>query len=130
MDPALDLEARRLFISTALTMYAVRSIRGSIPADSSEDSLLTLAHHLGEEVDSFEHRYCLRFGPAYPGLSTGVERAGGGVRLVFACEVLDTEGHPLGVAFTTLIPGRRPQVSVAPKEAGIPRNWWPLDELL
>ena len=130
MDPALDLEARRLFISTALTMYAGRSLRGPIPADSSEEILLALAYRLGEEVEPVEHRYCLRFDPSYPGLSAGVENAGGGVRLVFACEVFDTEGHPLGMAFTTLIPGRRPQVSVAPREAGIPEGWRPLDKLL
>ncbi len=129
MDPALDLEARRLFLSTALTMYAGRSLRGPIPADSSEKALLALAYRLGEEIESIEHRYCLRFDPSYPGVSAGVESAGGGVRLVFACEVLDTEGHPLGVAFTTLIPGRRPQVSVAPREADIPEEWRPLDEL-
>jgi hypothetical protein len=130
MDPALDLEARRLFISTALTMYAARSLRGTITAYSSAEALLALARCLGEEIEPVEQRYSLRFAPSYPGLSAGVESTGGGVRLVFACEVLGTEGHPLGVAFTTLIPGRRPQVSVAPREAGIPDGWRPLDELL
>ena len=51
------------------------------------------------------------------------------LRLVFACEVLDAERRPLGVAFTSLIPGRRPQVSVAPRAAGIPVGWRPLEEL-
>ena len=129
MDPALDLEARRLFISTALTMYAVRSLRGPILVDSTEDSLLDLAHRLGEEVGSLERQYRLRFDPPYPGLSAGVENAGGRLRLVLACKAFDRERNPLGVAFTTLIPGRRPQVSVAPKEADIPERWHPLDDL-
>lgn len=129
MDPTLDLEAKRLFISTALTAHAARTLSGFVPADSGETELLLFAHRLGEAVDSIEHRYRLCFEPSYPGVSAGVESVGGGRRLVFACEVLDTEGCPLGVAFTTLIPGRRPQVSVAPRTAGIHEGWRSLEEL-
>jgi hypothetical protein len=32
------------------------------------------------------------------------------------------------VVFTTLIPGRLPQVSVAPTEAGIPAQWRPVTD--
>ncbi len=128
MDPTLDLEAKRLFVSTALTAHATRTLRGFVPTDSDEDDLLLLAHRLGKAVDSVAHRYRLRFDPSYPGVSAGVESVGGGLRLVFACEVLDAERR-LGVAFTTLIPGRRPQVSVAPTEAWIPEDWQPLSEL-
>ena len=129
MDPDLTLEAKRLFISTALTTHAARGIRRFVPADSDGERLLLLARRLGEEADSIEHRYRLCFEPSYPGVSAGVESVGGGLRLVFACEVLDAEKRPLGVAFTSLIPGRRPQVSVAPRAAGIPVGWRPLEEL-
>ena len=128
MDPTLDLEAKRLFVSTALTAHAARSFGGFIPADSDDEELLLLAHRLGEEAGSIERRYRLCFEPFYPGASAGVEDVGVGLRLVFACLVLDTEHHTLGVAFTTLIPDRRPQVSVAPVAAGIPAGWRPLDE--
>lgn len=129
MDPDLSLEAKRLFISTALSAHAARSLRGFVPPDSDGERLLLLARHLSEEVDSIERRYRLCFDPAYPGASAGLERVGDGFRLVFACEVLDTERRPMGVAFTSLIPGRRPQVSVAPRAAGIPEGWRPLYEL-
>lgn len=129
MDPPLDLEAKRLFISTALTTYATRSLRGSVPTDSDREELIILARRLGEEVGSIESRYRLCFDPSYPGVSDGVESVGGGLRLVFACRILDAERHPLGVAFTSLIPGRRAQVSVAPPTASMPEEWRPLDEL-
>lgn len=35
----------------------------------------------------------------------------------------------LGVVFNALISGRRPQVSVAPVEAHVPRGWQELDDL-
>ena len=129
MDPDLTLEAKRLFVSTALTTHAARSLRGFVPADSDEEGLLHLARRLGREVDSIERRYQLSFDPSYPGVSAGVESVGRSLRLVFACKVLDTGRHPFGVAFTSLIPGRRPQVSVAPRAAGIPVGWRLLDEL-
>jgi hypothetical protein len=44
---------------------------------------------------------------------------------VLACRAFNQEEKPLGVVFTTLIPGRLPQVSVAPVDAGIPEEWCP-----
>ena len=129
MDPALELEARRLFISTALTMYTARTLRGLIPADSGREGLIVLAHQLADDVDTLEHRYGLYFDPPYPGVSTGVESAGDSLRLVMACKASGEQRKPLGIAFTTLIPGRRPLVSVAPREAGIPEGWRPLGDL-
>ena len=126
MDPILDLEARRLFASTALTTYALRSLGGRVAAESIAEDLLALAHRLGEEADLLERRYRLRFEPSYPGVTAGVEGAGGGLRLVLACMARDLEEQPLGVVFTTLIPGRLPQVSVAPVEARVPVEWRPL----
>lgn len=129
MDPALGLEARRLFASTALSYHASRRLRGRIAPGSDAGDLLALARRLGEEAESVEHRYGLRFEPSYPGVTAGVERVGGGIRLVLACSASGDGGVPLGVAFTTLIPGRPPQVSVAPAEARIPAEWRPLGEL-
>ena len=125
MDPTLGLEARRLFISTALTTHAVRVLHGCIDDDSRAEGLLALARRLGEEIRPIERRYRLRFEPPYPGLTAGPEVVGGGSRLVLACTAFDHEEDPFGVVFTTLIPGRLPQVSVAPVEVGISEEWRP-----
>ena len=126
MDPALDLEARRLFVSAALTTHAVRSLGGRLPADGEARDLLDLARRLGAGIISIQQRYRLSFDPAYPGLTAGAETVGGGPRIVLACGAFDHEQRPLGVVFTTLIPGRLPQVSVAPAEAGVPEDWRPV----
>lgn len=126
MDPTLDLEARRLFTSAALTTHAVRSLEGRLPAGGEARDLLVLAQRLGAGTDPVRRRYGLSFEPSYPGLTAGPEAVGGGPRLVLACRASDAEGRPLGVVFTTLIPGRLPQVSVAPPRAGIPEDWRPV----
>ena len=126
MDAPLDLEARRLFVSTALAAHAVRRLGGRIDAGSNAEDLLALARRLGKETGPVELRYRLRFDPPYPGVTAGPEEVvGGGRRLLLACTASDDEGTPLGVVFTTLIPGRLPQVSVALVEAGIPQGWRP-----
>jgi hypothetical protein len=128
MDPNLDLQAQRLFVATALTTQATRCFRGHVAADSSAEELLTLARRLAGGIEPLERRYGLRFEPRYPGVTPGVERASGTLRLVLACTAFTGEERPLGVVFTVLIPGRRPQVSVAPAEAHVPGEWQRLDE--
>ncbi len=125
MDPTLDLEARRLFLSAALPTHATRSLRGRVGDDAGR--LLAVARRLGEGVAPVQRRYRLRFEPPYPGLTTGPERLRGGSRIVLACRAFDEE-RPLGVVFTTLIPGRLPQVSVAPAETGISEEWRPVTD--
>ncbi len=129
MDPILDLEAWRLFASTALTTHALRSLGGRIAVDSKAEDLLAQARRLAEEVGLLERRYRIRFEPSYPGVTAGVEGAGGSLRLVLSCTVRDLQEQPLGVVFTTLIPGRLPQVAVAPGEARVPEEWRPLTDL-
>ena len=128
MDPILNPEAWRLFASTALTTHAVRSLGGRIAVHSNAEDLLSQARHLAEEVSLLERRYRLRFEPPYPGVTAGVESAGDTLRLVLACTAFTGEKKPLGVVFTALIPGRRPQVSVAPVETHVPREWRRLDD--
>jgi hypothetical protein len=129
MDPSFDLQAQRLFVATALTTQASRCLRGHIAADSEAEDLLALARRLTEKIYPFERRYGLRFEPSYPGVTAGVESAGGTLRLVLACTAFPSEEKPLGVVYTALISGRRPQVSVAPVEARVPRGWQRLDDL-
>ena len=129
MDPSLDLQAQRLFVATALTTQASRCLRGHVAADSGVEDLLALARRLTEEIDPVERRYGLRFEPSFPGVTPGVESASGTLRLVLACTAFTGEETPLGVVFTALIPGRRPQVSVAPVEAHVPEGWQQLDDL-
>src|SRR5215208_4313624 len=129
MDPLLDLQAQRLFVATALTTQALRCLRGHVAANIGAEELLAMAHRLTEQIGPIQRRYGLRFEPSHPGLTAGVESAGGTLRLVLACTAYTSEEKPLGVVFTTLIPGRRPQVSVAPIEARVPRGWQELDDL-
>lgn len=128
MDPTLDLQAQRLFVATALTTQASRCLRGPVAADSSAEDLLALARRLAGEIEPLEQRYGLRFEPPYPGVTAGVESAGDTLRLVLACTAFSGEKKPLGVVFTALIPGRRPQVSVAPVDARVPGEWRRLDD--
>jgi hypothetical protein len=128
MDRTLEPGARRLFVSAALTAHAARRLRGRIAAAAGANKLLALARRLGEETEFVERRHRLRFDPPYPGVTPGIESAGASLRLVLACRASDLEGKPLGVVFTTLIPGRSPQVSVAPAEARLPEGWRPPGE--
>ena len=129
MDPSLDLQARRLFVSAALTTQAVREADGRLPSGSAGEDLLALARNLGEGISGLMRRHHLRFEPPYPGLTAGTERLPAGPRLVLACEAFDEGGWQVGVVFTTLIPGRLPQVSVAPAGAHVPEEWRPLADL-
>ena len=121
-DPALHLEAQRLFLSAALTAHALRRIGGRVAGDTRD--LLVLSQSL--DADHIERTHNLSFDPAYPGVTVGTEATrSGGLRLVLACRAFGREGTALGVVFTTLIPGRLPQVSVAPPVAPIPEGWRP-----
>jgi hypothetical protein len=130
MDPSLDLQAQRLFVATALTTQALRCLRGYVAANVDAADLLAMARRLTEQIGPIKRRYGLRLEPpSYPGVTAGVESASGTLRLVLACTAYTNEEKPLGVVFTALISGRRPQVSVAPIEAHVPRGWQELDDL-
>jgi hypothetical protein len=128
VDPSPDLEARRLFVSAALTTHAARSLGGRVAAGSDARDLLALARGLDAEHIARVHR--LSFDPPYPGVTAGPESVRGGLRLLLACRASGRDEEPFGVVFTTLIPGRAPQVSVAPVRTPIPEGWLPLGELL
>lgn len=130
MDPLLELETRRLVVSAALTAQARRRLGRHVASGSNAADLLALARRVGEETSTIERAYRLRFEPPYPGLTAGPEVVRGGLRLLLACNASNDDGMPLGAVFTTLIPGRAPQVSVAPVEALIPEEWRPLADLL
>jgi hypothetical protein len=66
--------------------------------------------------------------PAFPGTSVGIERVGSTVRLVCATQLKTEEGERFGVAFLTVVAGRRPQISVAPPDTVIPADWRELEE--
>jgi hypothetical protein len=123
MDPSLDLETRRLLISTTLAAQVRRRLGRRVPADSGPGELLELAHELGEAAGSVARAYRLCFAPPYPGVTAGAEDVGESSRLLLACRVSDRDGSTIGVAFTALIAGRPPQVSVAPPQALLPEGW-------
>jgi len=129
VDPALDIETRRLYLSAALTTRVLRHVGGRIAGDSEARHLLALARDLNAQTERFEHAHHLYFEPPYPGVTAGVQYVSGGLRLLLACCASDRDGEPLGVAFTTLIPGRPPQVSVAPISTPILEEWRMPEEL-
>ena len=126
VDPALGIEARRLFLSAALTAHALRCVGGRLADDSDARDLLALALNLDAERVERAHR--LSFEPSSPGVTAGVKNTSGSRRLLLACRAFDRDGAPLGVVFTTLIPGRLPQVSVAPATTPILKEWHPPGE--
>ena len=125
MDPELDLERRRLYLSAALTARAARSIGRRVAAGSGARDLLALARNLGTQTEYVGHVHRLSFEPPYPGVTAGPETVRGGLRLLFACRAFGRDGEPLGVVFTTLIPGRPPLISVAPAGTYVPEEWLP-----
>ena len=126
MDEHRGAQARRRVVTTVLGLHAASSTRGPVPADCDATRLLLLARRLGVGVDVIQRRNGLYFDPPYPGASKGVEHTPGGLRLVAACRVVEADGTMLGMAFTTVTPGRRPRVSVAPDLMAMPPGWRPL----
>jgi hypothetical protein len=122
--PELTRQALRLALSAELTRRAARCVGDRIPADAD---LVALAQRLAQVAAPVERAHRLRFAPAFPGVTGGVEELRAGRRLVLACTVLDERSAPVAVAFTTLIAGHAPQVAVAPREAPIPATWTALD---
>jgi hypothetical protein len=125
MDPSLTLETRRLLISTTLSANLRRRLGRRVPAGSDPGKLLDVARGLNEVAEPVERVHLLRFDLPYPGVTAGPESVGNSCRRAGACRVSDHEGSAIGVAFTTLIAGRPPQVSVAPPQASIPEAWQP-----
>ena len=116
-------------MSAAMTMRVLRHINGRVAADSDASHLLALARDLSAQTERFEQAHHLYFEPPYPGVTTGVQHVGGGLRLLLACCASDRDGEPFGVVFTALISGRPPQVSVAPAGTPIPEGWRMPEEL-
>lgn len=123
-DSPLAAQARRLALSAALTRRAIRALGAdAVPADAQPAALVELARALAGHAGAEQRAHRVRLRPDYPGLTAGVERAGGAARLVLACSASDEGGAPLGVVFTTLIAGRPPYVAVAPPGAPVPPDW-------
>ena len=120
LDSDLTLQARRLALSAELTRRAARAAGERLDRDAN---LVAVARALETVAAPVERAHRLRFAPAYPGLTAGVQEAGGGRRLVLACTVLDARGTPEATVFTTLIAGRPPLVTAAPAGAEIPPGW-------
>jgi hypothetical protein len=114
-------QARRLILAADLTRRAMRCADGAAPADAP--GLLALASRLAAVAAPAGRAHRMRFEPAFPGVSAGVEEVAGGRRLVLACRALGPGGDAVAVVWTTLAAGRPPAVAVAPPEAPIPPGW-------
>lgn len=126
LDSDLALQARRLALSAELTRRAARSAGERLHRDADAAALVAIARDLEAIAAPVERAHRLRFAPPYPGVTAGVQEAGGGRRLVLACTVLDARGAAEATVFTTLIAGRAPLVTAAPAGAEIPAGWSPL----
>jgi hypothetical protein len=122
-DADLALQARRLALSAELTRRAARAAGERIDRNAGAAALTAIARDLTAIAAPVERAHRLRFDPPYPGVSAGVQEAGGGRRLVLACTVLDARDAPEATVFTTLIAGRPPLVTAAPAGAEIPAGW-------
>jgi hypothetical protein len=123
LDSDLTLQARRLALSAELTRRAARSAGERIDRDADAAALTAIARDLTAIAAPVERAHRLRFEPPYPGVTTGVQEAGGGRRLVLACAALDADGTAEATVFTTLIAGRGPLVTAAPAAAEVPARW-------
>jgi hypothetical protein len=113
--PGLSDEARRLALGAAVTRHVISCV-GEVVADT-----LPAARSLSKGADELEQRHRVRFDPPYPGMV-----AGDAARVLLACSARRADGDAVGVVFTTLIPGRRPSVSVAPPGTDVGKGWRPL----
>lgn len=93
---------------------------GTVP--SEEAALLRFAGELGSRLAALAREERWEAIPPFLGRTRGIERAGETTRLVCAAELRAVDG-PLGVVFTTLIAGRRPEVAVAPPGTPIAEDW-------
>lgn len=109
-------EAHRLALGAAATRHAIARLGEVVEGDT-----LPAARSLSEGADELERRHKVRFDPPYPGMLTG-----DAARLLLACSARRASGEPIGIVFTTLIPGRRPSVSVAPPGTDVGKGWRPL----
>jgi len=112
----IDDQARRLYLSRRLARSAQAIVGGAVPDDATPEGLAALAARL--RGPDFEKGPLggLRFEPPYPGDVVESTTVGGKARVLLA-STLSAGPTTLGVAFTVLIAGRHPDVSVAPPSA-------------
>lgn len=102
--------------------FALRlAVPGAAPSNPGE--LIAFAHALGERFAAVAAAHGWSVEPPFLGVTPGLERIDGVLRLAFAVRIDAAGGEPLGVAFTTIIAGRRPEIGVAPPETPIPPEW-------
>jgi hypothetical protein len=119
----IDRQALRLALGAELTHRAGRSAGGRVAPDADAAAVRALAARLAEIAPPVERAHRLRFDPAFPGVTAGVEELRGARRVVLACTAFDAGGEIAAVVFTTVISGRPIQVSAAPAGAPIPEGW-------
>ena len=112
----IDDQARRLYLSRWLTRRAQAVVGGAVPTDASAESLVALAARFRAPDSGKGPLTGLRFEPPYPGDAVESATAGSAARVLLASTV-HAGGTTLGVAFTVLIAGRLPEVSLAPPSA-------------
>ena len=125
---SLAAEARPLALSNALTRACIAVVGGAPIPPSSPEALIDVASGLANAAATEQSRG-VKFDPPFPGVGEAPRSTTSGSRLLLACR-LYSDGAEMGVAFTTLLPGRLPQASVAPPTASISSDWKPPSAML
>lgn len=113
----VEEQARRLYVSKWLTHRATQVSGGTVAAGSTLEALAALARRIADALRD-EVPADVRFEPRYPGPVEGELSEDEHGRLVLTCNAYHGASL-LGVVYTVLIAGRRPEVSVAPKGAHV-----------
>ena len=116
----IDLQATRLYLARWLAGRAAAATGGAIPADASDGDLARLVSRLGAVAAGGKIPGGLQLDPPYPGSIVDDSVAAGTPRVLLACDARRADAA-VGVVFTVLIPGRLPEVSVAPPGASANR---------
>jgi len=102
--------------------FALRlAAAGIVPNDAT--ALRAFADALGARLAAAAQAHGWVAEPPFPGATRGLETIGETLRLTFAVRLRAPSGETLGVAFTTLVGGRRPEIGVAPAHTPIPQDW-------
>jgi hypothetical protein len=112
---SVDEQMRRIYLGSWLTRRATEAAGGAVASGATRESLEAVASDLGHIADK-PPMEGLEFDPPYPGRIAEDAGPAAQSRLVLTCAAT-LSSAPLGVVFTVLIAGRRPEVSVAPPGA-------------
>jgi hypothetical protein len=94
------------------------------PAPADANSIADYLNRLAAMCEPVIKREGWRVHPRFPGRTSDIASVGRRMRVICAAE-LWSGNEQLGVVFTLVVSGRRPQISVAPAPCAVPAEWQP-----